>query len=85
MHITNLRKVGGSVMLAVPPAILDLLHLHAGSKVGLAVERGRLVVKPTPRPRYSLDELLAQCDASAEVSAEDRTWLDSKPVGSELL
>ena len=85
MHTTNLRKVGGSVMLAVPPAILDLLHLHAGSTVGLAVERGRLVVKPTPRPRYSLDELLAQCDASAEVSAEDRTWLDSKPVGSELL
>ena len=33
----------------------------------------------------SLDELLAQCDASAEINAEDRTWLDSKPVGSELL
>ena len=23
MHTTNLRKVGGSVMLAVPPALLD--------------------------------------------------------------
>ncbi len=85
MHTTNLRKVGGSVMLAVPPAILDLLHLHAGATVGLAVDGGRLVVEPTPRPRYSLDELLAQCDASAEVSEEDRTWLDDRPVGSELL
>ena len=28
MHTTNLRKVVGSVMLAVPPAILDLLHLR---------------------------------------------------------
>ena len=28
MHTTNLRKVGGSVMLAVPPAILDLLLVH---------------------------------------------------------
>jgi len=85
MHTTNLRKVGGSIMLAVPPAILDLLHLHAGATVGLAVEHGRLVVEPALRPRYSLDELLAQCDASAEVSAEERTWLDSTPVGSELL
>ena len=85
MHTTNLRKVGGSIMLAVPPAILDILHLHAGATVGLAVDHGRLVVEPTLRPRYTLDELLAQCDASAEVSAEDRVWLDSKPVGSELL
>ena len=85
MHTTNLRKVGGSIMLAVPPALLEILHLHAGATVGLAVDHGRLVVEPTLRPRYSLDELLAQCDASAEVSAEDRVWLDSKPVGSELL
>lgn len=85
MHTTNLRKVGGSIMLAVPPAILDILHLHAGSTVGLAVDHGRLMVEPTLRPRYSLDELLAQCDASAEISTEDRDWLDSKPVGSELL
>jgi antitoxin ChpS len=85
MHTTNLRKVGGSIMLAVPPAILDILHLHAGATVGLAVDHGRLVVEPTLRPHYSLDELLAQCDASAEVSAEDQAWLDSKPVGRELL
>jgi len=85
MHTANLRKVGGSIMLAVPPTILDILHLQAGATVGLAVDHGRLMVEPTLRPRYSLDELLAQCDASAEVSAEDRVWLDSKPVGSELL
>ncbi len=85
MHTTNLRKVGGSIMLAVPPAILDLLHLRAGATVGLAVEHGRLVVEPALRPHYSLDELLAQCDPSAEVSVEDRAWLDNKPVGSELL
>ena len=85
MHTTSLRKVGGSVMLAVPPAILDLLHLHPGATVGLAVDHGRLVVEPTLRPRYSLDELLAQCDASAEISEEDLAWLDSKPVGKELL
>ena len=86
MHTTNLRKVGGSVMLAVPPAILELLHLRAGAMVGVTVDGGRLVIDPQPpRPRYTLDELLAQCDASTELTAEDRAWVDAKPVGSELL
>ena len=85
MHMTSLRKVGGSVMLAVPPAILDLLHLHAGATVGVSVDGGRLVIEPKPRPHYTLDELLAQCDASAELTDEDRAWLQDKPVGGELL
>ena len=85
MYTTNLRKVGGSVMLAVPPALLDVLHLAAGAKVGLAVDNGRLVIEPNARPRFTLDELLAQCDPSAESTDEDREWLDAKPVGGELL
>ncbi len=85
MHTTNLRKVGGSVMLAVPPALLEVLHLAVGATVGLTVNHGCLVINPSPRPRYTLDELLAQCDVSAEVSAEDRDWLDARPVGGELL
>lgn len=85
MYTTTLRKVGGSVMLAVPPVILDLLHLRAGATVGLSVDHGRIVVEPTERPHYTLDALLAQCDASAEISVGDRDWLDSKPIGSELL
>jgi antitoxin ChpS len=85
MHTTSLRKVGGSVMLAVPPAFLDQLHLQAGVTVGLAVDNGYLVVNPNPRPHYTLDELLAQCDATAEISAEDREWLDAPAVGGELL
>lgn len=85
MHTTNLRKVGGSVMLAVPPAFLDQLHLQAGATVGLAVNQGSLMITPNPRPRYTLDELLAQCDASAEISTEDREWLEAPPIGSELL
>jgi antitoxin ChpS len=84
MHMTHLRKVGGSVMLAVPPALLDVLELQVGAAVALAVEGGRLIVEPQPRPRYSLDELLAQCDPSAEMTQEDREWLDAKPVGDEL-
>jgi antitoxin ChpS len=93
MRTTNLRKVGGSVMLAVPPALLDILQLEAGAKVGIAIQSGRLVVQPRQRPRYTLDELLAQCNPKARRSKQgskrgskqEREWLDSKPVGSELI
>jgi len=85
MHTTSLRKVGGSVMLAVPPAILDMLNLQAGAMVGLEIDGGRLVVEPQARPRYALADLLAQCDASAPISDEDRAWLNDGSAGSELL
>ena len=85
MHTTNLRKVGGSVMLAVPPAILELLHLKAGATVGVAVDDGRLVIDPSPRQRYTMAELLAASDYSQAPTVEDREWLDSPAVGGELL
>ena len=85
MHTTNLRKVGGSVMLAVPPALLDVLHLTAGSRVGLAVDNGRLVVEPRPRPRYSLAELLAASDYSQPQPPEEREWVDAPAAGREPL
>ena len=84
MHITSLRKVGGSVMLAVPPAILDLLQLEVGATVGLAVDGERLVIQPQTKPKYTLDELLAQCDARAPLTKRDRTWIDLAPAGREL-
>jgi Growth regulator len=85
MHTTTLRKVGGSIMMVVPPAFLDMLHMKVGTTVGIEIEHGRLVVEPQLRPRYTLDELLAQCDASAPMTDEDHAWLDSGPVGRELL
>jgi len=72
-------------MMVVPPALLDVLEISAGAQVGLTVDNGRLVVQPRPRPSYTLDELLAQCDASASITAEEQEWLDSSPVGAELL
>ena len=85
VHTTTLRKVGGSVMLAVPPALLDILRLRPGAKVGIAVESGRLVVVPQRRRRYTLEELLAQCDPTSPRTKEEREWLHSKPVGGEIV
>ena len=85
MHVTNLRKVGGSVMLAVPPAFLDLLDLKAGEPVGVAVDGNSLVIKAAPRRRWTVEELLAQSDYDAPPTHEDREWLDAAATGAELL
>jgi antitoxin ChpS len=93
MHTTNLRKVGGSVMLAIPPALLDILRLQPGARVGIAVESGRLVVEPRQRPRYTLDELLSQCDTRTRRTRtrrgrsgdKEEEWPDNRPGGGELI
>jgi antitoxin ChpS len=85
MYTSNLRKVGGSVMLTLPPAFLDQLHLQAGATVGMTVANGQLVVNPKPRSRYTLAELLAASDYSQPPSAEEREWIDAPAVGGELL
>jgi antitoxin ChpS len=85
MHTTNLRKVGGSVMLAVPPVLLNLLQLEAGSTVAVDVENGRLIVEPKPRPRFTLAELLEASDYSQPISPDEREWVDAPAAGRELL
>lgn len=85
MSITSLRKVGGSIMLAVPPSILSLLKLEPGSSVDVAVEKGRLIIEPIKKPKYTLEELLAQCKSGSKRSPEDEAWLNASPVGKELL
>lgn len=83
MHTTNLKKVGESVMLPVPSAVLDELHLEEGSTVNISVEGDLFVVDPKVKPRYALDDLLAEWDKVKE-SLEDPLWIEMKPVGREL-
>lgn len=85
MHTTNLRKVGGSVMLAVPPALLDILKLKAGASVGIALDGESLVVKAANRPFFTMEELLAASDYTDAPFPEDRDWLDAPQVGRELI
>ena len=83
-YTTNLRKVGGSVMLAVPPIYLEMLHLEPGLAVDISVREGRLMVDPKPRPRYTLDQLLANSDYSQKQTPQEREWIDAPSVGREL-
>jgi antitoxin ChpS len=85
-HSTRLRKVGGSVMLAIPRAMLDALDLAPDTAVGLSIKSGKIVVDPkNGRRRHSLDELLAEWKPAPRRSREDRDWVAGPPVGRELI
>lgn len=84
MHTTNIRKVGGSLMLAVPPELLDALQLSAGAQVNMSIDDGRLIIEACRKPRYTLAELLAQSDYSEVESKDEQDWLDAPAVGREI-
>jgi antitoxin ChpS len=84
MLTSTLRTVGGSVMLAIPKSVLDGLGLAANEKVELRLDEGRLVIEPRRRPKYTLEELVAQCVAG-EAQDEMQEWDAAEPVGSEML
>ncbi|MBO9097221.1 MULTISPECIES: AbrB/MazE/SpoVT family DNA-binding domain-containing protein [unclassified Rhizobium] len=85
MATSTLRNVGGSVMMTIPKAVVDELGLTANTKVEVLAEDGRVVAVPHKRPKYTLDELLAQCDLDAPFTEEDRQWLDDAPSGREVI
>ena len=85
MAVTSLRNVGGSVMMTVPKPVLEALGLQANTKVDVTAEDGRLVAVARTRPKYTLEELIAQCDLDAPLSDEDRQWLNDPPAGREVI
>ena len=85
MYTTHLRDVGGSVMLTIPPELLKVLHLDAGSSVSIAIENSRLIIQSKAPPRYTLDELIAQTDPASLAAAKADMFTMSGPVGKELL
>lgn len=86
MATATLRTLGGSVVMTIPKPILEQAHLRSGSQVDIQFRDGHLVVEPRAKPKYTLAELLARCDAgSLAPTAEDAEWLNDGPVGEEAL
>lgn len=57
---------------------------HAKKLAGRAFECLVVDQMPEKKPRCTLDELLAKCDASQSLSPKDREWIDAPAVGREL-
>ena len=85
MHSATLRKVGGSVMVAIPPVVLSELDMKAGEDVRVEVEGANVIIKPVPRKGWTLAALLAASDYETPVTDAERQWFDALRVGGELI
>jgi antitoxin ChpS len=77
-----LRKYGNSTVLALPPALLKQLGLKAGQAMTLESADGRITL--VPKRRYTLAELIAQCDQNAPPPSDLALWQSARPVGREV-
>ena len=76
-----IRKWGNSPALRLPKSAIKEAAFSLEQKVNLTVTRGRIVIEPSDRIEYDLDELVGGItpkNAHGEVSF-------GKPVGKEAL
>lgn len=79
-----LRKFGNSTGAAFPASALKDLGLKAGQTMTMdTTSDGRIIL--TPKRKYKLADLIAQCDLKAAPPADLAEWEAAKPVGQELL
>ncbi len=80
-----IKKWGNSLAARIPKVIADMVQLEKDQPVIIEAKDGRIVITPIQkRKEYTLDELLGQCDPeNVALDAEDREWLNDKPVGKE--
>jgi len=85
---------GTSLGIRLPKEFTDLFDLKHRSMVRMELRDGVLQVMPVDRPhnRKPLSEILATSledgtwdGAPAEMTTEDREWLDSPSVGAEVV
>lgn len=54
------QKWGNSLAVRIPKAIARESGIDSGTAVDLQLVKGNIVLRPEPKPRYSLDGLLAE-------------------------
>jgi antitoxin component of MazEF toxin-antitoxin module len=81
----QLRKLGNSTGLTLPPSLMRDLGLIAGQLVTLSkTSDGGLLIQPKPRrPKYTAAELNALCNPKAPMPDDLLAWDQMQPVGSE--
>lgn len=82
MRIT-IKRWGNSSGMVIPNVVMKELNLRPGQSVEAQVSNNQLILTPISR-RYSLDELLAQCDMNATELSEQDVWGKSTPAGDEI-
>lgn len=76
-----IRKWGNSPALRLPSAVLKEAGYRLEQKVELIVSEGRIIIQPSAKIEYALDDLINGIDASNAHSESSF----GMPVGNEAL
>ena len=68
--------------IELPDDVAVALKAKAAAE-GLTLENWFQQLAGVKKARYSLSELMAQCDETSPLSNEDKAWLDDPAVGRE--
>jgi antitoxin ChpS len=79
-----LKKMGNCTAVVIPPHVLKGLGIGAGQRLTLdTTEDGKIVL--TPKRKYVLADMIAQCDLKAPPPADLALWDVARPVGGEII
>lgn len=79
-----LKRMGNSTALVMPPPVLKELGIAVGQHLTLdTTADGKIVL--TPKRKYILADMIAQCDLKAAPPADLALWNGARPVGQEVL
>lgn len=79
-----LRKFGNSTGAVFPPSVLKNLGLKAGQSMTMDTTADGTITL-SPKRKYTLSDLIAQCDTKAPPPADMAVWDAARPVGQEIL
>lgn len=79
--LSRLRKSGGSLVMTIPKAFVEQNRLGEGAVVKLQLKGKELTIKARTRPRYRLDDLMAEMPDGLPMA---EGWDDMIPAGQEM-
>ena len=80
--LQTLRRAGGSLVMTVPKAFIEQNRLQEGSQVDLLLEGSNMTVRAPNRPRYKLEELMAEMPGDLP---RVEGWEEMASVGKEIV
>ncbi len=78
-----IRKYGNSSVVVLPPAFMRDLGIQAGSSLSMSATDG--VITLAPKKRYTLEDLVAQCNPRAKPPIDIAAWDSMPSVGREKI
>ena len=81
----KIQQWGNSAAIRLPSTVLKQMRLGVGSTLSLDTAGETLVLKPVrPKPKYTLEELMAECDLNAPEPEDMAGWNAMPPLGREV-